>query len=74
MGEKTHFEQIAHLHSFCKTTLDKYILLFSLLKLAILEGKTLVVVNDVIEAYRMKFFLQKFNMTSFVLAPDMPKN
>ena len=22
----------------------------------------------------MKFFLQKFNMTSFVLAPDMPKN
>ena len=62
------------MHSFCKTTLDKYILVFSLLKLAIIEGKTLIVVDDITEAYRMKFFLQKFNITSFVLAPDMPKN
>ena len=48
--------------------------MFSLLKLAIIEGKTLIVVDDITEAYRMKFFLQKFNITSFVLAPDMPKN
>ena len=73
-SQKTQFEQIAHLYSFCKTTLDKYILVFSLLKLAIIEGKTLIVVDDITEAYRMKYFLQKFNITSFVLAPDMPKN
>ena len=72
--EKTDFEQVAHLYSFCKTSLDKFILLFSLIKLAIIEGKTLIVVNDIIEAYRIKMFLKKFSLQSFVLAPDMPKN
>ena len=72
--EKTDFEQVAHLYSFCKTNLDKYILLFSLIKLAIIEGKTLIVVNDIVEAYRIKMFLKKFTLLSFVLAPDMPKN
>ena len=72
--EKTDFEQVAHLYSFCKTDLDKFILLFTLIKLAIIEGKTLIVVNDIIQAYRIKIFLKKFNLQAFVLAPDMPKN
>ena len=73
-GEKTDFEQIAHLYSFCKTSLDKFILLFSLVKLAMVEGKTLILVKDITQAYRIKFFLQKFSLTSFVIAQDMPKN
>ena len=67
-ADKTDFEQVAHLYSFCKTNLDKFILLFSLIKLAIVEGKTLILVNDIIQAYRIKFFLQKFSLTSFVIA------
>ena len=38
------------------------------------EGKTLILVNDIVQAYRIKFFLQKFSLTSFVIAQDMPKN
>lgn len=56
-SEKTDFEQVAHLYSFCKTNLDKFILLFTLVKLAIVDGKTLILVNDITQAYRIKFFL-----------------
>ena len=45
--EMTAFETVAHLFTFCKTTLDKYIVVFNLLKLAILEGKTVIMVKDV---------------------------
>lgn len=55
-------------------SLDKYILLFSFVKLAILQGKIVVLCNDIIEAYRIKLFLNKFSLKAFVLAPDMPKN
>lgn len=54
--------------------LDKFIAIFSLIKLAICEGKTLICVTDVTQAYRIKYFLAKFSLRSFVLAPDMPKN
>ena len=53
--------------------LDKYILVFNLIKLAILDGKTVIMVNDVTQAYRMKYFLAKFSLRSFVLSTDMPK-
>ena len=72
--EKTSFESVAHLFTLCKTTLDKFILMFTLIKLAIIEGKTVIMVKDVIQAYRIKYFLSKFSLRSFVLAPDMPKN
>ena len=53
--------------------MDKYILVFNLLKLAVLEGKTVIMVSDIIQAYRMKYFLAKFSLRSFVLGTDMPK-
>lgn len=71
--EKTCFEGVAHLFAFTKTVLDKYIIVFNLLKLAILEGKTVIMVADVVQAYRMKYFLAKFSLRSFVLSTDMPK-
>mmetsp|Transcript_7415 Transcript_7415/g.8962 ORF Transcript_7415/g.8962 Transcript_7415/m.8962 type:complete len:267 (+) Transcript_7415:581-1381(+) len=71
--ERTAFETVAHLFAFTKTTLDKYILIFNLLKLAILEGKTVILVSDVTQAYRLKYFLAKFSLRSFVLSTDMPK-
>ena len=71
--DRTAFESIAHLFAFAKTVLDKYILTFNLIKLAIFEGKTVIMVNDVTQAYRMKYFLAKFSLRSFVLSTDMPK-
>jgi len=49
-------------------------LLFACVKLAIIQGKTVILVNDVIQAYRIKLFFNRFSLKCFVLAPDMPKN
>jgi len=68
------YEQISHLYVMTEHDLDKYILLFSCVKLAILQGKTVIMCNDVIEAYRIKLFLNKFSLKAFVLAPEMPRN
>jgi len=48
--------------------------MFSFVKLAIVQGKTVIMCNDVIEAYRIKLFLNKFSLKAFVLAPEMPRN
>lgn len=71
--DKTTFEGVVHLFAFTKTVLDKYIIVFNMLKLAILEGKTVIMVKDVTQAYRMKYFLSKFSLRAFVLGTDMPK-
>jgi ATP-dependent RNA helicase DDX56/DBP9 len=54
--------------------LDKFIILFTFLKLGILEGKTLIYTSDVIQAYRIKLFLNRFALKAFVLSPELPKN
>lgn len=68
------FERISHLYAMCDTQLDKFILLFSFVKMAIIQGKTVIMCNDVVQAYRIKLFFNRFSLKSFVLAPDMPKN
>jgi len=72
--EQSQFEVTQHLYALCETNLDKYILLFSFVKLAIVEGKTIIFVNDIIQAYRIKLFLSRFSLRAFVLSPEMPKN
>ena len=49
-------------------------ILFTFLKLGVLEGKTLIYTNDIIQAYRIKLFLSRFSLKSFVLSPELPKN
>jgi superfamily II DNA/RNA helicase len=39
-----------------------------------LEGKTLIYTNDIIQAYRIKMFLNRFALKGFVLSPELPKN
>lgn len=68
------FERVAHLFAVVSSTLDKYLLLFNLLKLAIVEGKCAIFVNEMVQAYRIKYFLAKFSIRAFVLSPDMAKN
>ena len=69
----TKLEQINHYYSICRNNLDKYLLLFALKKLGLIEGKLLIYAATVIEAYRLKFFFARFQMKSFVLSPDMAK-
>ena len=69
----TKVEQVNHYYTICRNNLDKYLLLFTLKKLGMIEGKLMIYASSVIEAYRLKFFLSRFQMKSFVLSPDMAK-
>ena len=57
-----------------QNSLDKFVLLFTLIKLGILDGKTVIYCGDVIQAYRIKIFLSRFQLKAFVLSPELPKN
>lgn len=70
----TLVERIEHFYVLTQTNLDKFVLLFTLIKLGILDGKTLIYTSDVVQAYRIKIFMQRFQLKAFVLSPDMPKN
>jgi len=68
------FERTQHLYALVSSSLDKFLLLFNFLKLAVIEGKCVIFVNEMVQAYRIKYFLSKFSVRAFVLSPDMPKN
>lgn len=68
------FERTQHLYGVVSSSLDKFLVLFNFLKLAIIEGKCAIFVNEMVQAYRLKYFLSKFSLRAFVLSPDMPKN
>jgi superfamily II DNA/RNA helicase len=42
--------------------------------LGIFEGKTVIYTSDIVQAYRIKIFLNRFALKCFVLSPELPKN
>ena len=67
------FEQINHYFAVCKDDKDKYMIMFALKKLALIQGKLVIYTKDEIEAYRIKFFFGRYKMKAFVLSPEMAK-
>lgn len=67
------FEKVNHYYVVCNNDRDKFLLLFAMKKLSLVQGKTVIYVNDVIQAYRIKFFLARFKLKTFVIAPEMAK-
>jgi hypothetical protein len=57
----------------CKNDNDKFLMMFILKKLSLIQGKLLVYCNDIMQAYKLKFFFNRFHMKAFVLAPEMAK-
>eukprot|EP01135_Chromosphaera_perkinsii_P012416 Nk52_evm27s2657 gene=Nk52_evmTU27s2657 len=53
---------------------DKYLLIYSLLKLKILKGKTILFVNSVDKCYHLKLFLEQFSIRACVLNSELPLN
>jgi len=53
---------------------DKFIVMYALLKLNIISGKSIVFVNNIDTSYRLKLFLEKFLIPSAVLNPKLPYN
>ncbi|XP_029300821.1 LOW QUALITY PROTEIN: putative ATP-dependent RNA helicase DDX56 [Cottoperca gobio] len=51
---------------------DKFLLVYTLLKLRLVQGKTLVFVGAVDRSYRLKLFLEQFSIPSCVLNSELP--
>ncbi|CAB3998474.1 probable ATP-dependent RNA helicase DDX56 [Paramuricea clavata] len=53
---------------------DKFLLIYTLLKLKLVLGKTLIFVNGIDRCYRLKLFLEQFSIKSCVLNSELPHN
>ncbi|KAM6901403.1 putative ATP-dependent RNA helicase DDX56 [Lycodopsis pacificus] len=51
---------------------DKFLLVYTLLKLHLVQGKTLVFVGAVDRSYRLKLFLEQFGIPACVLNSELP--
>ena len=61
-----------HLRSCTET--DKFLLIYVILKLKLVQGKCILFLNDVDRCYRLKLFLEQFSIKSCVLNAEMPIN
>ena len=53
---------------------DKFLLMYVILKLKLIKGKCILFVNDVDRCYRLKLFLEQFSIKSCVLNSELPLN
>ncbi|WVO16876.1 ATP-dependent RNA helicase DBP9 [Cryptococcus depauperatus] len=51
---------------------DKFLLIYVLLKLKLIRGKSIVFVNDVERGYRVKLFLEQFGVKCCVVNSELP--
>lgn len=51
---------------------DKFLLIYTLLKLRLVQGKTLLFVGTVDRSYRLKLFLEQFGIPACVLNSELP--
>ncbi|XP_077442013.1 putative ATP-dependent RNA helicase DDX56 [Vanacampus margaritifer] len=51
---------------------DKFLLIYTLLKLRLVQGKTLIFVGTVDRCYRLKLFLEQFSIPACVLNSELP--
>jgi len=63
--------KLSQFYFVCHKT-DKYLILYTLLKLQLISGKTLIFVKNIESAYRLKILLERFSMNSAVLNGELP--
>lgn len=63
--------QLAH-YSLAAEENDKAAILYSLLKLHLIRGKTIIFVNTVDRCYKLKLFLEQFGIPTCVLNSELP--
>ncbi|XP_022080556.1 probable ATP-dependent RNA helicase DDX56 [Acanthaster planci] len=66
-------DQLTQYHVKCGEE-DKFLLLYTLLKLRLVRGKTIIFVNDIDKSYRLKLFLEQFSIAGCVLNSELPVN
>ncbi|XP_064383761.1 probable ATP-dependent RNA helicase DDX56 [Halichondria panicea] len=65
--------RLSQFHIKCSLE-DKFLLIYSLLKLGLVQGKSLLFVNDIDRCYKLKLFLEQFSIKSCVLNSELPEN
>jgi ATP-dependent RNA helicase DDX56/DBP9 len=53
---------------------DKYLVVYSLLKLRRIRGKAIFFVGSTDKAFKLRLFLERFSIRSAVLNPELPQN
>ncbi|XP_055331652.1 probable ATP-dependent RNA helicase DDX56 [Paramacrobiotus metropolitanus] len=66
-------DQLTQYHIQCDAT-EKFVLLYAMLKLNLIQGKTIVFVNSVERCYRVKLFLEQFGIKACILNSELPVN
>lgn len=51
---------------------DKFLLIYVLLKLKLIKGKSIIFVNDIERGYRLRLFLDQFGVKSCVVNSELP--
>lgn len=65
-------EQLQQFQVVCGTEEDKFLLLYALLKLSLIRGKSLLFVNTLERSYRLRLFLEQFSIPACVLNGELP--
>ncbi|CAH0558745.1 unnamed protein product [Brassicogethes aeneus] len=63
--------QLTHYHLYAEE-MDKATILYALLKLHLIRGKTIVFVNTVDKCYKIKLYLEQFGIPTCVLNSELP--
>lgn len=64
-------DRLTQYHIKCEEE-DKFVLIYALFKLNLIQGKTLIFVNSVDRCYRLKLYLEQFGIRSCVLNSELP--
>ncbi|GBN13041.1 putative ATP-dependent RNA helicase DDX56 [Araneus ventricosus] len=64
-------DKLTQYHIKCEEE-DKFVLIYALLKLRLIQGKSLIFVSSVDRCYRLKLFLEQFGIKSCVLNSELP--
>uniref|UniRef100_A0A2K6GGF9 RNA helicase n=1 Tax=Propithecus coquereli TaxID=379532 RepID=A0A2K6GGF9_PROCO len=65
-------DQLQQFQVVCETEEDKFLLLYALLKLSLIRGKSLLFVNTLERSYRLRLFLEQFSIPTCVLNGELP--
>eukprot|EP00730_Choanoeca_flexa_P016283 TRINITY_DN7662_c0_g2_i2.p1 TRINITY_DN7662_c0_g2~~TRINITY_DN7662_c0_g2_i2.p1 ORF type:complete len:550 (+),score=127.49 TRINITY_DN7662_c0_g2_i2:36-1685(+) len=65
--------QLKQYSLFCNND-NRYLYIYTMLKLKLVRGKTIIFVNSINNCYKLKLFLENFSIKSCVLNSELPLN
>lgn len=71
LDDKDETQQLRQFYVRCSSE-DRFLLLYVILKLKLINGKTIIFVNDVNSGYHLRLFLEQFGIKTCVLNSQLP--